>query len=149
MLEYPATKKEGIVHFIYKVIFLLSIDADKKTVREVIKQYMSKVSDTRARHMLYLYLQQIQFSFHQTGNPKITRLQLFGENNNRESGKAFHQAFKCSGIRHCEYAHEDMLRVCSAYDRVQLESINDLRKRSSRPHQEMEINEKLKQSTEK
>ena len=42
-----------------------------------------------------------------------------------------------------------MLRICSAYDRVQLESINDLRKRSSRPYQEMEINEKLKQSTEK
>jgi len=30
MLEYLATKKEGIAHFIYKAIPLLSIDIDKK-----------------------------------------------------------------------------------------------------------------------
>ena len=148
MPEYPATRKEGIAHFIYKATPLLSIDADKKTVQEVIKQYILKVSDIYTKYMLYLYLQQIQFSFHKTGDPKITRLQLLGENN-RESGKAFHQAFKCSGNRHCEHAHKDILRICPAYDRVKLESINDLRKRSSRPHQAVEINEKLKQSTEK
>jgi len=36
MLEYLATRKEGIAHFIYKAILLLSIDADKRIVREVI-----------------------------------------------------------------------------------------------------------------
>jgi len=36
ILEYPATRKKGIAHFIYKAIPLLSIDADKKTVCEVI-----------------------------------------------------------------------------------------------------------------
>ena len=36
MLEYPATRKKGIAHFIYKVIPLLSIDVDIKTVYEVI-----------------------------------------------------------------------------------------------------------------
>ena len=56
MPEYPATRKEGIAHFIYKAIPLLSIDADKKTVREVINRYMSKVSKTHAKHMLYLYI---------------------------------------------------------------------------------------------
>ncbi len=56
MLEYPATRKEGIAHFIYKAIPLLSINADKKTVYKVINQYMSKVSNVYARHMLYLYL---------------------------------------------------------------------------------------------
>ena len=56
MPEYPATKKEGIAHFIYKATPLLSIDADKKTVHEVINQYMSKVSNVHARYMLYLYL---------------------------------------------------------------------------------------------
>ena len=30
MPEYPVTRKEGIAHFIYKAIPLLSIDADKK-----------------------------------------------------------------------------------------------------------------------
>ena len=37
MPEYPATRKEGIVYFIYKAIPLLSIDVDKETVRKVIK----------------------------------------------------------------------------------------------------------------
>jgi len=57
--------------------------------------------------------------------------------------------FKCSGIRHCEYAHEDILRVCPAYNRVKVESINDLRKRSSCPYQVAKVDKKLKQSTEK
>jgi hypothetical protein len=56
MLEYLATRKEGIAHFIYKATPLLSIDADKEIVREVIKRYMLKVSNIYARHMLYLYL---------------------------------------------------------------------------------------------
>jgi len=55
--EYPATRKEGIAHFIYKAIPLLSIDADKEIVREVIKQYMLKVCNTYARYILYLCLQ--------------------------------------------------------------------------------------------
>jgi len=54
--EYLATRKEGIAHFIYKVIPLLSIEADKETVYNVIKQYMLKVSNAYARYMLYLYL---------------------------------------------------------------------------------------------
>jgi len=36
VLEYLATGKEGIAYFIYKVIPLLSIDADKKMVYKVI-----------------------------------------------------------------------------------------------------------------
>jgi len=57
MPEYPATKKEGIIHFIYKVIPLLSIDIDKETVYKVIKQYILKVYNIHTRYMLYLYLQ--------------------------------------------------------------------------------------------
>ena len=56
MLEYPATRKEGIAHFIYKATPLLSIDADKEIVRDIIKQYMLKVSNIYARYILYLYL---------------------------------------------------------------------------------------------
>jgi len=37
MPEYPATRKEGIIYFIYKATPLLSINADKKTVHKVIK----------------------------------------------------------------------------------------------------------------
>jgi len=56
MLEYPATRKEGIAYFIYKATPLLSIDADKKIVYEVINWYMLKVSNTHAEYMLYLYI---------------------------------------------------------------------------------------------
>ena len=56
MPEYLVTRKEGIVHFIYKVIPLLSIDIDKEIVYKVIKQYISKVSNIYTRYMLYLYL---------------------------------------------------------------------------------------------
>jgi hypothetical protein len=56
MLEYLATRKEGIAHFIYKVIPLLSIDADKKTIYEVINRYILKVSNIHTKHMLYLYI---------------------------------------------------------------------------------------------
>jgi len=56
MPEYPATRKEGIVYFIYKATPLLSIDADKKIVREVINRYILKVSNTYAEYMLYLYI---------------------------------------------------------------------------------------------
>jgi len=56
MLEYLATRKEGIAYFIYKVTPLLSIDADKEIVCKVIKQYILKVSNAYTRHMLYLYL---------------------------------------------------------------------------------------------
>jgi len=56
MLEYLVTRKEGIAYFIYKVIPLLSIDIDKEIVREVIKQYILKVSNIYARYIPYLYL---------------------------------------------------------------------------------------------
>jgi hypothetical protein len=56
MLKYLATRKEGIIHFIYKATPLLSIDVDKEIVYKVIKQYILKVSNTYARYILYLYL---------------------------------------------------------------------------------------------
>ena len=56
MLKYPATRKEGIVYFIYKVTLLLSMDANKEIMHEVIKQYISKVSIIYTHYMLYLYI---------------------------------------------------------------------------------------------
>ena len=56
MLEYLVTRKKGIIHFIYKVTPLLSIDANKKTVYKIIKEYISKVRNTYARYILDLYL---------------------------------------------------------------------------------------------
>ena len=50
MPEYPATRKEGIAYFIYKATPLLSINANKKTVCDVFKQYMF-VSDSVNRGM--------------------------------------------------------------------------------------------------
>ena len=56
MLEYLVTRKEGIIYFIYKVIPLLSIDADKKIVCKVINWYMLKVSNIYTEYILYLYI---------------------------------------------------------------------------------------------
>ena len=147
--EYPTTAKTGIAHFINVINPLLSIDINKEIVHKVIKQYMSKVSITYAHHILHLYILQIQFSFHKTGDPNVTYLKILGKNSNRDSGKAFHQGFKCSSIRYCKYTHKDILCVYPAYNRVKIESINDLRKRSSCPHQVVKVDKKLKQSTEK
>ena len=55
MPEYLATRKEGITHFIYKAIPLLSIDVDKETVRNVIKQYILKVSNTYTSYRFNSY----------------------------------------------------------------------------------------------
>ena len=56
MLEYPATRKEGIAYFIYKAIPLLSIDVDKKIVCKVINWYILKVSNIHIKYILYLYI---------------------------------------------------------------------------------------------
>ena len=64
------------------------------------------------------------------------------------TGKAWRQAFKCSGIRHCEYAHEDVLSPRRAYDRVKIEDINKLRLQSSRPSYSISVQERIKTTTE-
>jgi len=38
--------------------------------------------------------------------------------------------------------------MCTAYDRVKLENINDLQKKSSHPHFSLPIDERIKQNTE-
>jgi len=56
MLEYLATRKEGIIYFIYKLESLLSIDIDKEIVYKAIKEYMLKVSNIYTKYILDLYL---------------------------------------------------------------------------------------------
>lgn len=70
------------------------------------------------------------------------------KNSKDKNGRAHHQAYMCSGIQHCEYAHPDVLRTCEAYDQVRLENINHLQQQSGRPHFALPIEEKIKQSTE-
>ena len=55
----------------------------------------------------------------------------------------------CSGIQYCEYAHQDVIRACESYDRVELKNINQLRLKSSRPHASLSIDERIKENTEK
>ena len=55
--EYLAIRKEGIVYFIYKTTFLLSIDINKEIVHKVIKQYILKVNNAYTKYILYLYHQ--------------------------------------------------------------------------------------------
>ena len=64
------------------------------------------------------------------------------------TNKTWHASWKCSGIKHCEYAHQDILTPCRAYDRVKLEDINQLRIRASRPTHTLSIELKLRLNTE-
>jgi len=76
MLEYLVTKKEGIAHFIYKVIPLLSIDIDKEIVYKVIKQYILKVSNIYTRYILDLYF----FFRFNSYSIKLATLKLYNYN---------------------------------------------------------------------
>jgi hypothetical protein len=60
----------------------------------------------------------------------------------------YHRFYQCSGIKHCQYAHPDILRVRDAYGRVKLENINDLRRNSSQPSYVKSVETRIKRHTE-
>lgn len=62
--------------------------------------------------------------------------------------RAYHMRYKCSGIRHCQYAHPDVLRTCPEYDRVKLEDISKIYKRHSRPQHTIPVEERIRIRTE-
>jgi hypothetical protein len=78
----------------------------------------------------------------------ITNLQLLGQDNKNKDYKAWHSSWKCSGIKHCQYAHEDVLRICTAYDEVKLSAINDLAKETSQQYITASIFQRLRTQTE-
>jgi hypothetical protein len=73
---------------------------------------------------------------------------LHDDSRGRKVYRAWHQSYKCGGIKHCEYTHPDILRTCPAYDKVELAHINDLRQASSQLHSESTVFERLKSYTE-
>ncbi|KAH8591879.1 hypothetical protein B0O99DRAFT_674900 [Bisporella sp. PMI_857] len=106
---YPNTSSEGDGHFVHFAEPLFSLDATKSDVFRIAREQMSK----------------IQFSLFET-RQKTTKLSIF-ENNHQ----AHHLSYTCSGIKYCEFAHKDVLRICSAYDDVKLTNINNLQQYAS------------------
>lgn len=66
-----------------------------------------------------------------------------------ESGnKAHHLSYRCSGIRHCEYAHPDILSIREAYNNVQPDQINSIQQYASQVYLSASITQKLRTQTE-
>lgn len=74
-------------------------------------------------------------------------MSLLSKDKKDENGKVIHQAIKCSGVNHCEYAYEELLRPCLAYDRVKLENINHIRRKASRINSQ-QVNTEIRGQTE-
>ena len=52
-----------------------------------------------------------------------TSLDLLGNDLNGKPFKAWHREYKCTGIKHCEFADERVLSTCSEYSDVILADI--------------------------
>lgn len=76
---------------------------------------------------------QVQFSISCSDSTlQTTKLRILDTGNvskrDEANETAWHMQWTCTGIHHCEYAHKDVLKTCSAYDSPRVEAINDLRK---------------------
>jgi hypothetical protein len=60
----------------------------------------------------------------------------------------WHTRLNCTGIKHCQYPHKDILRTSPAYDRVKIENINNLAKEASQRYQHRTIIEEIRTVTE-
>lgn len=124
---YPRTTREGVGHFVHYGEPLICHNTPKKEVGKIMLQLMSKVYPIYAQYMLYLTYEQVQWSTHHL-NFRSSTFNLFHFNGPETQHKTWHRSFKCSGILHCEYAHEDIIRVCPEYSSVELKDINKFRR---------------------
>jgi hypothetical protein len=73
---------------------------------------------------------------------------MLAKEDDNNANRAWHRSYQCSGISYCEYAHDSIINVCSAYDRVKVSDLNKLRLEAGRPYVSQQIDEMLKQQTE-
>jgi hypothetical protein len=71
------------------------------------------------------------------------KLDILGKNEKGEKQKAWHRSYRCSGIKYCEFAHEYILSINSAYNDVKLEHINDLRNRYTSKYIDLPIFQRI------
>ena len=76
-------------------------------------------------------------------------LKFLVKEDDMKHAKAFHQSYKYSEIRHCKYAHMNILRSCKAYEKIKIEDINQLRRHFSRSFFSASIDERILQHTER
>lgn len=56
--------------------------------------------------------------------------------------------FRCSGIKHCQFYHPEILEELPQYSRVDAEHINDLRQQAQRIQKNLSASEQIQRSTE-
>ncbi|KAL2038070.1 hypothetical protein N7G274_009290 [Stereocaulon virgatum] len=86
--EYPMTQVDGILHFVH------------------LKSTFKRTNPLSIRPILSQYISKIQFGMSQVDQINSTTIKILAKNRKDEYAKGFHQSFKCSGIKHCEYARE-------------------------------------------
>ena len=126
---YPKTSLQGIAHFVSYSKPLLLEDCSEVKAREVAKREMSKVYCSHILGRGRTYIRQIQHSVH-SFSISPTELKILGQNGHQKPHYAWHMSSKCSGVRHCEFVPEHMLRPCAAYDNVAQHMTMSISKRS-------------------
>lgn len=62
--------------------------------------------------------------------------------------EAWHQSYRCTGVRHCEYVYEDMLNTCTEYNNVNMNIFNDIKKKASAIYRRKNASQWISQRTE-
>ena len=61
----------------------------------------------------------------------------------------YRRTYKCSEIKHCNYAHKNILRTCSTYNKIKFEDLNNFQKKINRVCYFETFRDELKQQTKK
>lgn len=106
-------------------------------------------SSTNIRQMFRQLSSKIQFGLYAQGDYKTLSLPLLRKDKkDKIQSKAYHQAYKCSGIKHCEYVPEHMLRRRHKYSYVKPNIFETLRKEAGHASDTTSASEFLKRETE-
>ena len=66
----------------------------------------------------------------------------------KTTNATYHKSYRCSGINVCGLVHPDVITPCSAYDRVKLENLHDLRHRIGGAPAKFDVDVAIRRDTE-
>jgi hypothetical protein len=139
---YPTTSKDGVLYFIHNPDIIsqlrtqISMDStaqnDIKKMRKIIRPAFSllrsRVCPAYARPMLSQCLandSQMQNAFYKYGEVRDSKVLLLMPTGPKKGrANAWCQPFKCSGIKHCEYAAQHIVSNSPANDKIDLNEIS-------------------------
>lgn len=132
--EYPFTDPEGVGTFVHISEPLLREGATEAEIRGA----FLKIKD------------QIQFDIGRPtrGSNKFSKTHLRFLSHNRRHSLAYHMSYVCSGVRVCGHTDPSIVSTCSAYDRVNIEYIEESQRRLGPSRPKTDIQTQLKEHTE-